>query len=382
MHHPWNRLALAGLWLGLFAAAAHGAAKLQIPDAVTRRDGTTIRTIEVTKATMKGVTYKPFGKPDAAAKTIPFEQVEEIRWGDARRFNLVIRHVNEEEWDRALKALERTVKPEPRDFWYKPYRALLHGHILLETDKPKEALKKLDLVVDEYPNSFYALRAIHGKARAHRELDQHDEAAKTYRRLERHGGLWKLIGKEGEAESYVRGEKLERAAEAYEGLVRSCEGVLREPGPLKNDLDSVREIYQRALVGKAMVLIKQGRPAKARRWIDQIDEKITSKASRLRLYMALGELHFDAGRKSSDEAEQKIHFKKAVLAYMRVYILYPDAKELRPQAMFGAATASTYLGSSADRGRARRLYKELIETYPKSELVDKAKTGLKELGGT
>ncbi|MFW6158486.1 MAG: tetratricopeptide repeat protein [Planctomycetota bacterium] len=382
MHHLWNRVGLAGLWLGLLAAAAQGAAKLQIPDTITKRDGTTVRRAEVTRATMKGVTYKPFGKPDAAAETIPLEQVEEVRWGDARQFNLVIRHVDEEEWDRALKALEREVKPEPRDFWYKPYRVLLHGRILLETGKPEEALEKLNLVVDKFPTSFYALRAIHGKARAHRELDQHDEAAKTYRRLARHGGLWRLIGKEGEAESYVLGEKLERAADAYETLVAVSEAVLREPGPLKNDLDRVREIYQRALVGKAMVLIKQGRPAKARRWIDQVDEKITSKASRLRLYMALGELHFDAGRKSADEAEKKIHFKKAVLAYMRVYILYPDAEELRPQAMFGAATASSYLGGSTDRGRARRLYKELIDTYPKSEFADKAKTGLKELGGT
>ncbi len=374
-------IAVLGLVVGLTIPDAAAAEDPRMPDTITRRDGSRVRQITVTEATTEHVAYRAFQERQAEIQTVPSREVVEIGWGDARQFAQAIRQVEDGEWERALALIERGVEPEPRSFWYQPYRAVILGRILLETGKAEESLEKFDVVLDEHPNSFYVLEAIQAKARAHRELGQHEQAIETYRKMAEHGPLWELVALEGQAEAHLIVENQEEAMGIYERLVNDIGQTLRNPGDLEHDLDQVRNIYQRALVGKGQVLVDLGRADDATRWIDSIEDRITERANRLRLYMALGDLHFEAGRRAEDETEKKVNLNQAVLSYMRVYILYPEARRERPKAMFGAATASVEIGGPAARTRARRLYRELIENFPDSDVVDDARTGLRELGG-
>ncbi len=374
-------IAILGLAVGLAIPGASAAEDPRMPDSITRRDGSRIRQITVTEATTEHVTYRPHRERDADTETIPFRDVQEIGWGDARHFAQAVRAVEEGEWERALNILERGVEPEPRDFWYQPYRAVIHGRILLETGQAEESLEKFDVVLDEHPNSFYVLEAIQTKARAHRVLGQHEQAVEAYQRMTDYGPLWELVGLEGQAEVHLSSDNKDEAVAIYERLVEDIGQTLRDPGDLEHDIDQVSNIYQRALVGKGQALVDLGRAEDAARWIDNVEDRITERANRLGLYMALGDLHFEHGRNADDEAEKKLHLKKSVLSYMRIYILYPEASKERPKAMFGAATASVEIGDSTARSRARRLYRELIENYPDSDVVDDARTGLRELGG-
>lgn len=393
MHSLVKRLAAGSIVTAALLLMIGGAYAAAMPDRIIKHSGEQIRGVQITEAKVTGVRCVQFGGTKKYP-LVPFDQIKEIRWGDARQFNKVISDVKTGRWKDALKNLKSRPQPAPRDFWYGPYKRVLHGKCLLETGDPAAALKMLDEVIQTpaYSDSFYLLEAILGKARAHTALKQYAEAARTYAGLDPkgsytdptatapYGQMWQLRGRVEMAGALAKAKRYPEAEETYEGLAKVTEAILADPPRgLKAALKDIAVIYQTSLVGKAEVQMATGKLVAARKWIDAIAPKLTSRGARLKMYVALGDLAKDAAEKARDKTEKRVQLKRAVLSYMRVYILYPDQTAMLPRAMFGAAAASVRLGSRDDRRRAIQLYRQLIARFPNSDEATEAKRGLEGL---
>lgn len=363
------------------------------PDRIIPYTGAAISDINVTAADATVVKYKPVA--GGAESEIPAAAVKEIGWGDGGQFRLAVSHFNAERYSAALDVIKRCPDTGPREFWYGPYKPILEGMCLVRLKRYAEALPLLDKAITAYPNSFYVIPAIEHSAEAHRALGQFEKAAEVFAKLdpkgnyanlaatEPYGKLWQLRGRIGAAESLVQvpGKQAE-AGTVYGALASVCERILAEPpAALRGVLPEIQDIHQRSLVGRAQVLLKGGRLKEAKEWIDEIGNKITSATGRTVLFLALGDLLMEDA-KSAPDADKKLRYKEALLAYMRVYIVYPDQKEQARRALLGAGKASQLLDTREDRLRATRLYRELWAEYRGTEEANEARKLLGVLGVT
>lgn len=383
----WCLVAAAVGW-----AAGASVAMEALPDRIVTT-ATTISGIKVTAANSASVTYTKF--EGGAPSQIEFSKVVEISWGDTppdiRRALQEYRGGN---YAGALQQVLRSPEAGPREFWYAPFRLLLHGQCLLNLHKPGEALPKFDQVLRGYPQSFYAIEAIQGKGECHLAAKEFDKAGEAFALLdpkglydsltaaEPYGKLWQLRGRLRLAEAYAQvPEKVAEAAKTYDRLAEVTESLVTStPAELKGVVGELTSMYQRALLGSVEVLLGAGKLDEAQEKVEEVGGKITEKPVRLKLYMTLGNLLAKAAEKAADEKDKKVKYKEALLAYMRVYILYPEQKAERPRAMMGAATVSQLLGSKEDRERAGTLYKAIIAEFPESPEAKEAPRRLETLG--
>jgi tetratricopeptide (TPR) repeat protein len=384
---------LAGLWSG--AAAA----QQKYADRIIPYSGRGVSGVKILSADFKTVTYVRFYGEPGPKREVAADTIKEISWGDAPpEVRIAVSEMNKGNYDKALERLDKAPASGPRAFYYEPYLRVLQGRCLMELNRPAEAAARFGAAVKAKKNSFYVLPAIRGKARAHMLLKEYEKAAEAYGQLDPndhyrtlgatdpYGQLWQLRGRLGLAQAYARtAEKVRQAGETLKGLVTVCEEILaKQPEDLKAALPEVRTIHQTALVGRAEVLLAAGELGQAREWINSISGKISDKAARLSLYVTLGQVSMEAAKKAlqaNQKDTMKRRYKEALLAFMRVYILYPDQKAERIKAMMGAATASELLGSADDKRRAKRLYREVKEEFSNTPEAKEASQRLEALGG-
>jgi tetratricopeptide (TPR) repeat protein len=372
-------MALTAACLVCLAAAADA---MTLPDRIIRSRSTAqISGIKIKSADVTGATYQKFPGVGKVLK-VPFSDIKDIYWGDMpndlRRIGASMKN---KRYAEALKIFPRLPASGPRNFWYQPYRSLMHAKCLVAEEKYAEAVLQFDVILIKHPKSFYLLEAIQGKAKALLATGDYAKVPDTVKRLESFGPLWKLRGQAQAALACTKiPGKIRQAAKLYEDIVKGADTIIAA-GTLRGSLDEVRGLQQVALVGKATVLMADNRPAEARKWIDSVSDKVTDKAARLDLYMALGDLAMDAAGKEANPTQQKAQYKRALLAYMRVYILYPGQKTRMPKALLQAGTASLLLGTPEDKSRARRLFRTVKKDYPTSPQAKKASGQLEALGG-
>jgi len=374
------------------------AAQARYPDGIIPHSGPTISGIKILSADTRRITYVKFYGEPGKQREISAGKVKEITLGDApanlRRAVSEYRKNTPKGYEKALAYLDKVPASAGREWLYVPYKLTLHADCLMKLGKHSEALPKYAQVIARYRKSFYFLRAVDGKAKAHDALKQYEEAAKTFLELDPkgnykvlgadqpYGKLWQLRGRFGMANALAKlPAKAAEASSIYAGLVDVCQKILAgPPKELAGSVPEVALIHQRSLVGKAQVLMNSGKLEAARRWITTIENRVKDKAARLTLLMALGDLAMKAGDKATDPTDKKVKYKEALLAYMRVYILYPDQKAQRPRAMLRAGNASELLGTRPDNTRAVRIYKELVAEFPKTPEAKDARKRLEALG--
>ena len=376
----------------LTAALAASAAELTMPDRIVLTNKGQITGIRVMSAEVDGVTYKKFdGRGDA--KTVPADSVDEISWGDAGEFRRVISLYDRNKVKEALELLRKLPETGPRAFWYAPYRELILGKCLYRMRKYDEALPHFDVVIKRYPRSLYAPSAIEGLARSYGKKRDVKLAAEAYAMLdptnsyaspgspEPYGKMLQWRGREEMAKLFVKLDgRAEEASKIYAGLAKGASAVLaKPPAELKAHLSAIRAIHQRALMGGVDALEKAGKLKQARELIESISEQITDKSVRVGMYARLGDL-LAAEAEEAPEGARKSLRKKALLAYMRVYILYPGREAQRSRCMLGAAIASRQLGSPDDNIRAVKLCKAIMAEHPRSKEAKEVPKLLQELG--
>ena len=376
----------------LTVALTAGAATLTMPDRIVLEDKTQITGVRIFRADVDGIEYQKFdGRGDR--KTVPVSNVNEISWGDAGDFRRVMSLYKRARLREALELLRSLPEIGPRAFWYAPLRQLMIGKCLYRMRKYDEAVTHFETVVKQHARSYYVLTAIEGLARSYGKKRDLKRAAEAYAKLdpgnsyaspgspEPYGKMLQWKGREQMAKLFVQLEgRAEEASKIFAGLAAGTSGVLdKPPAELKPHLKTIAAIYQRALLGSVDALIKAGKQEQARKLIEKISEQITKKSVRVGMYARLGDLLAAEAAKAPDAAKKSLR-KKALLAYMRVYILYPGGKAQRARCMLGAAIASRQLGSPDDNRRALRLCKAIVAEHPGSEEAPQAETLLQTLG--
>ena len=389
--HERTAAALFAAATVLAAAAANAAEMPVMPDRIILEAGQ-ITGIRVMSADVGGITYKKFdGRGEI--QTVPAAKVKEISWGDSGEFRRALALYNRPDPPAALKVLRGLPAAGPRAFWYGPYRQLMIGKCLYRMKKYEDAIPAFENVRREHKRSFYVLKAIEGAARSYEALGKPLLAARAYAQFDPHGAysapglpdpygkMWQWRGRLGMADIYAQSAgKAEEAGKIYAGLVRGTAAVLvKMPADLEQNVAEIRSIYQQALVGTPTAFMKAKKYGEARKSIEAVDDKIKDKAARVRLYAMLGDLLAVEAADAPDE-QKKLVRKKALIAYMRVYILYPGYKAERLKAMLGAATMSRLLGTPEDNGRAVRLCRAIVAEFPNSDEARRAKQMLQALG--
>ena len=376
----------------LVAGAAH--AGTRTGDSILLHSNQRLSGRKITSATVQAVKHSRFFGGGDETETAS-ELIKEITWDDAPgSFRQAASAFGHQRYDQAIEHLKKCPAKGPRTWWYEPYKALLHGQCLLRLGQHAEAAARFGVVVEKHSRSFYFLEALEGKAEAHLALKQYQEAADTFARLdprdnyakagepEPYGKLWQIRGQYRRALALIHAGKPAGAARIYQGLAAVGKALLADPPKeLRGAAKEITTIRQSALVGRAEVLMSQGKYAEAKTHIEANQSAITDSRARLKLYMALGELAAEAAKKlRAEPVAQKAKYKEAILNYMRVYILYPEQKDLRPKAMYGAATAFEAIGTPIAKGHAIRLYRQVVAEAPKTEYGTAARQRLERYG--
>lgn len=381
--------------LAMCACMVPAQAATKLPDRIVPTSGPTLSGVKILSATIDTIKYNTKFWGGGRDRSMPAAQVKELGWGDSpAAFRVALADYNRKNYGKALPRLEKLPASAARDFWYVPYKNVLHGNCLLRLGKHAEALPKFKVVVDKHSDSFYVLEAILGKAKCHEALQQYEEAGQAYAKLDPngvyqdpdknkpYGKLWQLRGRLGMAQSYAKVKaKRGAAAAVLSGLAKVTALLLADtPKALVGAVDEIKSINQNASVGKAQVLLGEGKVTEASDWIASIAHKVSDPSARVQLFMMLGDIAMKAADGAADQEDKKLKYKQALLAYMRVYIVYSEAKEVRPRAMYLAGQAYERQGTAEARNAAARLYRELRKSFPDSEWAKKARTALEALG--
>jgi len=390
--HERMAAAFLAAMTALAAAAVNAADMPVMPDRIILVGGGQITSIKIISADVSGIVHRKFDGR-GGIKTVPAAKVKEISWGDAGEFRRALALYKRPDPPAALKVLRGLPEIGPRAFWYGPYRHLMIGKCLYRMKKYEDAILEFRIVTRQHSRSFYVLKAIEGTALSYKALGKPALAAKAYAEFDPRGAygvagspdpygkMWQWRGRLGMADAYVgaRGKAAE-AGKIYAGLARGTGAALAKLAPdLKAGEPEIRRIHQHALVGAGKALMKAGKFDDAIKWVESVQDRITDKAARVGMYAMLGDLLASKAGKAA-ENEKKLIRKKALLAYMRVYILYPGHKAERLKAMLGAATMSRLLGTPEDNRRAARLCQEIVAQFPKSDEARRARLMLQALG--
>ena len=375
----------------LTAALTASAAAPAMPDRIERTDKAQITGIRVISAQVNVVEYEKFDGR-GGVKTLRSSDIKEIHWGDAGAFRRPMA-VYPKRPKAALALFLKLPKTGPRAFWYAPRLELMIGKCLYRLKKYDEALPHFQTIIKDHARSYYVLKAIEGEARCHERKRDFEQAAKAYERFdprsnyeshvlpEPYGKMLQWRGREEMAKIFLKLDgKAGDASRIYAGLAKGTSAAIAKlPAELKAHVAEIHAIHQRALVGSVNALVKAGKADQARKMIEKISMHITDKSARVDMYVLLGGLLEKEAAKAPEEKKKSLR-KKALLAYMRVYILYPGQKAQRAKCMLAAAIASHQLGSPDDNRRAVKLCDAITTDYPGSAEAKEASRLLQGLG--
>lgn len=378
-------------------ALGSSAYSMDMPDRIILKNDSSIANITVTAADAQAVTYTKLS--GGATEKVKIDEIKDINWGDLPNdVKLALQEMRKEKpnYESALQKLDKAPAKLPnaaRDFYYGPLRRTAQAEALIALGKQADALIKLQEIVKDYPNSFYTIEAIKTKADVHLALKQYAEVVDTVAKFDPqnqykdaiaqgpYGKIWQLRGRIMMVEAAMATGKVAEASEYCVGLTEVCDKFnLDMPAPLRPYAAEVRTIHQKAIVYRADILLKDKKLAEAAQWIDNVADKISEPAARIKMFVTYGDIQMQVATAETDRVKKEAKFKQAALAYMKIYILFPDAKEQRAKAMISAAKALMAIGSAADNGAAVRLCKEISETFPGSPEAKEADTMMRAIG--
>ena len=166
MRNQVKRIGLLAATAALLLAAMASAANAQdYPDGILLKSGQRYAGIRILRADIDGIVYERFGGT-GDEKTIPASDVEDISWGDGGHFRRAMEVYEDGDLERALEMFRDLPETGPRDFWYGPYRALMIGKCLYRMKQYAASVPVFQSVSENYPRSFYVVKAIQGEALA------------------------------------------------------------------------------------------------------------------------------------------------------------------------------------------------------------------------
>lgn len=355
---PSLRPALAVVVLAAGAAA----------DTIYKTDGRLIEDVTIVRETLQEVTYKAGRKNES----VPTDQVLRIEYSGKPK--LVDRADVAVQDDEILDAIDdyRTYvegflsgNKRERYAWAPAYAASRLVRLEASLGDWKAVVQEADRLIEQFPDSRWLPTAYLAKAKA-----------------------LLMLGKAGEARAAI--DALKGLVETKElsrrwGLEAELAGVLVDPtlqgAKRVEELQKVADragtefptVRNRALARMAELLAEAKDHQRALEVFQRVSEDPKSDEETLAIaYTGLGDcLYQQAASASGDEAKRL--FKDALLAYLRVVVLYKDQSAYVPKAMFFAARCFDQLGDEVSKDRAKRLYGAIVRQYPESRWAQEAK---------
>lgn len=298
-----------------------------------------------------------------ANETFTAEAVESISYGDApKAFRQATLDYRVGRFSAAIEQFEAALQAEEtREFWLKPYSYFYIGECfrqLAETDKellPK-ARAAYERVLLEAPDSRLAPDAIRGLGLCFLEQGDTDEARSEFEKLvadDRYGAIWGLRGK-------LLVARVDGALGKYKEGMALCEKVAAAAAAADR-----KDLAAEAVCAQAELLLAAKEYDKAQQAFRGIalaarESDVKTKAF---AYNGIGDALLGEGRT-----------REALLAYLRVRVLYFRARKQLPRGLYGAARCFRILRKSNE---ARELVTLLEKEYPNSIWTAKAKEDLR-----
>jgi tetratricopeptide (TPR) repeat protein len=354
-------LSVALITLALFGTCSIHAAEKPVKDTVLLRGRATVQGVVLRDGwDAVAVDTSGDGKAD---KKLPALDVASITYGDTPDiYRQAMFLYKGRRYAEALALFEKAAEDaSPRAFWFKPatayHLAECRRRISLEDKDALTALaKSFDAIAKQHAQSRMAPAALYSLGRCHLALGNMPSADAAFSKLLEQGKYarpWPLLAKLGRARFLSAGKK-------FNDAIALCREVVEDAPTLLNNEDATE-----AFVTLSYVLTSAGQYDEARRihmdMARQADEKDVR--TRARAYNAIGDICL-AENKTDD----------ALLAYLRVRVLFFQDREQLPRALFGAAHCFTVLKKPA---QARSIVALLKKDHPKNPWTLKA---VRELG--
>jgi len=290
----------------------------------------------------------------ALAKDIPVNQIQTIYFdGEPRDLRIAKNHAISGHYAEALAALER-IKQDPsrveirQDIEY--YKAFCMTKLALGgSAKIAEAGKLMKAFADGNPNSYHYFEASEAVGDLLVAFHQYPQAEQYYARLQ--SAPWpdyQMRG--GVAVGWARLDqgKAEEAAEVFDKVIGA-----NAPG------DAAERQRMFARVGKAGALAARKKPDEAVTLVEDVINKTNPEDALLlaRAYNVLGGAERQAGRT-----------KEALLAYLRVDVLYSAQPNAHAEALANLVDLWEQIHQSERANRAKQI---LLDRYPDSTWAEK-----------
>ena len=300
----------------------------------------------------------------AVDETFQTSDVAEIAYGDTpKSFLLGMSSFNMNQFPKAVEQLERSLEEkEVRAFWIQQHANYVIGESrrrmaegdTTELARAREAYRR---VVIKVPEGRMAPAAIRGLGLCWLEEGNTDDARLEFEKLaerDEYGEEWMLHGK-------LLLARMKSAAGKHEEAMRLCKEVTD-----KCLTDGRNVLLLEAKFVRAELLVATKRYDEAFNAFGQIAEAAheTDFKTRARACNGIGDALLGANRA-----------QEALLAYLRVRVLYFQNRDELPHALYGAARCFTLLRKANE---ARELVDLLQKEYPRSVWTKRA---AKELGG-
>jgi len=332
-------------------------------DAVVLKDGRRMTRVSVLSDGYKTVEVDRDGDGEAD-EHFPASDIAEISYGDAPgSFLLGAAAFNAHQFAKAITHLERSLKEEKvRRFWLEQQANYMIGESrrnLAEGDRsllPK-ARAAFRRVVVETPEGRMAPAAIRGIGLCYLEEGDAEGARREFEKLadgDEYGEEWACRGKLLLARLKGRQGKHKEAMALCKEVLDRCRAAKRT------------DLYTEARFARAELLVESGKYEEAHEAFRDIAKDAREKdfKTQARTYNGIGDALLGAKRT-----------REALLAYLRVRVLYFQNRKELPRALFGAARCFTLLRKADE---ARELVGILRKEYPASIWTVRA---VKNLGG-
>lgn len=296
-------------------------------DTIELKNGQKFSGVIVDQETSKEVTYRYQGTN--APQTVASEQVREVEFDKPSVYiREGLRAFKKKDFQRAAGqfAKERSEK-------YKPYGRFYLGEshrMMRNWDEAISAYKTFETMEHRLaPEALYNLGVVYLEDR------KFGEARQTFEKVisKKYSQFWEYMGMYGLGQALLKQKEFAQARKKFEEVVRKC----RSKGEA-----AYQELHGLAEQGKGLALVGEKDYSKARRtFADIIKSKYATSEALAGSYLGMGKVYY-AQAKSGRKAPE--NYKKALLCFLRVVMLYGGYKDMADESKKLAADCFDQLG--------------------------------------
>ncbi|HJO25735.1 MAG TPA: hypothetical protein QF730_00675 [Planctomycetota bacterium] len=256
-------------------------------------------------------------------------------------------------------------KPHRKHPWSGPYAMARLVELNTTMGRWEEVVQAADTLLSTASDSRYVSAAFLAKAEALGQLDKGKDAAKTledFLELIRARGLSDGLRLECQLAQIVldpelKGRKKRDRLAALSGEAGSSYPVVRN----RADVAEAESHLESKAYGDAEELFER-----------VISDPKADARTLAGAYAGLGDCLFQrSGKESAGNKDKIMH--RALLAYLRVVVVYRDQTRYVPRAMFFAGRVFDQFEDDASKEHAQKMYRAVRRTYPGSKWAEEAR---------